>query len=118
MIRIRSGTSLLNKVVKQFDQAVADLELAQEQIARQRATILAAARSKNDRNMDREYALERMVDKLRAKVVYLTERLIAWHERRNVAAEGKLYAQEYKLFLAEKRAATVRANIAKLVGAA
>jgi predicted nucleic acid-binding Zn-ribbon protein len=32
MIRIRRGTALLNKVVKQFDQAVADLEVAAKQI--------------------------------------------------------------------------------------
>lgn len=107
MIRIHRGTSLLNKVVKQFDQAVADLAVAQQQIEQDRISTLNAARDLSEQNTEREDWLQ-----------YQLERFLQWYTNRNVAAEGKLYEHEARLHIASLRAQTVRQNIAKLVGAA
>ena len=114
MIRFRTGTSLLNKVVKQFDQAVADLQLAEQQIQQQRTATLTAARAASETNMEREDRLDDLVYKIQMKL----SRIAVWYSQRNVAAEGALYDKEQQLYRAQVRANTVRANIAKLVGAA
>lgn len=107
MIRFRRGTALLNKVVKQFDQAVADLAVAQEQIENQRIATLTAVRTKTAKNVAREQKLRE-----------LTSRIQSWFANRNSTAEDQLYKREQKLYAAYQRAGIVRDNIAKLVGAA
>lgn len=95
MIRFRSGTSLLNKVVKQFNQAIADLDVAAQQIEEKRQNTL----DKIDANTER-------YDEAKARL----------HDK-HVAIESKLDEQEYALYLASLKAQTVRNNIAALVGA-
>lgn len=95
MIRIRRGTSLVSKVLKQFDQAVADLAVAAEQIE-----------AKRQKTVDK---MTKQTEKHQAKLAEL--------RAKNNATLGKLNSEEYELYLAGRRAETVRQNIAKLVGA-
>jgi hypothetical protein len=95
VIRIRRGTALLNKVVKQFDQAVADLEAAAQHIEDKRLKTLDKITDKQLAHMDTLAGIQ------------------AAHD----AKQAKLNADEYALYLAGKKAQTVRDNIAKLVGA-
>ena len=107
MIRFRRGTSLLNKVVKQFDQAVADLDVAITQIEEKRLATLEKARNTTSKHFEKVRTLvaqhEQKLDDLAAK-----------HDAKTDAH----YDKEEELYRAKVRAETVRANIAKLVGAA
>lgn len=95
MIRFRRGTALLNKVVKQFDQAIADLEAAYQQIEEKRQSTLDQIDANNQQYIAAQARLR----------------------EKHVAIEDKLDAKEYELYLASIKAATVRHNIAALVGA-
>lgn len=84
MIRFRRGAALLNKVVKTFDKAVDDLEVA--------------------------------VLDMNAKQDKLDDQL--WRAREKHARfEDENYDKWQALSAAKTRALTVRANIARLVGA-
>lgn len=106
MIRLIRGTSLLEKVVKQFDQAVADLQVAYEQIEEKRQQTNEKARAKAERNQAREKAMrEKHAEKEQA---FYTG---------NVLAEGKLYSKESQLYAASQRALAVSRKISALVSA-
>ena len=106
MIRIRRGTSLLNKVVKQFDQAVADLEIAAKQIEAKRLATLEKVRATVERNKDRERALRNKHEAQQQKF-----------GDKNVLAENKMYIKESELYAAAARAQAVSKKIAALVSA-
>lgn len=106
MIRFRRGTSLLNKVVKTFERAVADLDVAIAQIEEQRQQVLVESREMVEKNRRAE---EELAEK---------QRLQAYELRgRNQARENDAYMAEYSLYLDGLRAQEVRKNIAALVAA-
>ena len=62
MIRIRRGTSLLNKVVKNFERATADLEVAAQQIE-----------AKRQKTVEQLAKLERRAEIVRDNIAKLIE---------------------------------------------
>lgn len=103
MIRFRSGISLLSKVLKTFDSALADLDVAVEQMEAQSTA-----------EVEKRITLR---EKLYQKTAKLEAKIDAVHEKAVAQVEAS-YQRDDELLAAIRRAEKVRQNIAALIGIA